>query len=135
MANNPQLANATATTAANAVTTLLNTGFLRIYDGTQPATADTAIVAQTLLAELTFNATAAPSASNGVATFNAIGSEAAALANGTASWARLFASNGTTVVADCTVGTSGCDINLNTTTIATNDVVAVSSFTYTQSKT
>ena len=48
---------------------LLDNGYLRIYDGTQPATANTAIGSQVLLAELRFNADAAPVAVNGVLTF------------------------------------------------------------------
>ena len=82
--------NLAATTEADAVCTLLNSGYLRIYDGSQPATADTALGAQNLLAELRFNATAAPAATNGVATFNAITSDASANATGTATFFRAL---------------------------------------------
>ena len=50
----------------------LGGGKLRIYDGAQPADPDTALGSQGLLAELSLSATAAPPASGGVATFNAI---------------------------------------------------------------
>lgn len=50
MANNPQITNAAASVAADAVLALVNTGYLRLYDAPQPATADTAISTQTLLA-------------------------------------------------------------------------------------
>lgn len=43
MALTPRLTNLAANAAADAVTVLLNSGKLRIYDGTQPAAADTAI--------------------------------------------------------------------------------------------
>ncbi len=134
MANNPQLANATANTAANAVTNLLNSGFLDIYDGAQPATADTAITSQVKLASLTWNATAFGGAAAGVATANAITSDSDADATGTAAWFRCYASNHTTVVFDGSVGTSGCDLNLGTTSIVIHGTVSVSSFTYTQNK-
>ena len=62
MALNTQLSNSAVNTEADALGPQLNTGYLRIYDGTQPATADTAIGAQVLLAELRFNATAFPAA-------------------------------------------------------------------------
>jgi hypothetical protein len=58
MATNPKRSNLAATTEADAVCALLNNGYLRIYDGTQAATADTAVGAQVLLAELRWNATA-----------------------------------------------------------------------------
>ena len=68
MALNPKLSNAAASAAADAVCVLANTGYLRIYDGTQAADANTAVGAQVLLAELRFGATAFGAASNGVAT-------------------------------------------------------------------
>lgn len=134
MAHSPKLTNAVASLAADTVAALLNTGYLKIYDGTQAATADTSIGAQVLLATLRFNSTAFGSASSGVATANAITSDTDAAATGTATWARLLKSDGTTVVMDCSVGTSGADINLATVSIAQHATVAVSSFTYTQSK-
>lgn len=81
MAKNTQLANATVNGQADNLSAQLNNGYLRIYTGSQPTNADTALGAQVLLAELRFNATAAPAASAGVITFNAI-TGAAALAQG-----------------------------------------------------
>jgi hypothetical protein len=102
-------------------------GFLRIYDGSRPATGGSAT---TLLAELTLNATFAPAASGGVLTLNAITSDTSANATGTATWFRIVTS-GATFVIDGNVGTSGSDLNLNTTSIVTAATVAVSSFTIT----
>lgn len=135
MANAPRLTNAAASAAADAVCVLLNTGYLRIYDGTQAATADTAVGAQVLLAELRFNSTAFGSASNGVATANAITSDSSANATGTASWFRALKSDGTTVVFDGSVGTSSADLTGATVSIVSGAVIAVTAFTYTQSKT
>ncbi len=132
MALSTKLATAQASRAADAVTARLNSGKLRIYSGTRPADANTALGANTLLAELTFNATAFGAASSGVATANAITSDSSADATGTATFARCFESDGTTVVLDCEVGTSGANINLNTTSIVIGAGVSVSSFTYTQ---
>jgi len=105
---------------------------LRVYNGTRPADPGTAITTQTMLVELTCNATAfAPAASGGVLTANAI-SNGTAAATGTASWFRLFQSNGTTAIIDGDVGMSGSDLNLNNTSIATGQTVSVTSFTDTE---
>lgn len=101
---------------------------LRLYDSTRPSTGGTAT---TLLAELTCNATFAPGASGGVLTLNAITSDTSANATGTATWFRIVKSDGTTHVMDGNVGTSGSDLNLNTTSIVLGAVVAVTSFTIT----
>ena len=135
MALTQNLTNAAASAAADAVTALLNTGYLRIYDGTQPANANTAVSTQVLLAELRFGATAFGAAANGVATANAITSDTDADATGTATWFRALKSDGTTAVYDGSVGTSGSNINLNTTSIVIHAQVSVTSLTYTQSKT
>ena len=102
-------------------------GLLRIYDGSRPATGGTAT---TLLAELTCNATFAAGASSGVLTLNAITSDTSANATGAATWFRIVTS-GATFVIDGNVGTSGADLNLNTTSLVANAAVAVTSFTIT----
>jgi hypothetical protein len=134
MALNPKYSNAAVNAEADALATLLNTGYLRIYDGTQAATADTAIGAQNLLAELRFNATAFPAAVAGVLTANAITQDTAANMTGTASWFRALKSDGTSGVFDGSAGTSAADLVLNSTAIQLNAVVSVSSLTITLSK-
>lgn len=134
MALNPKRTNLAASTEADAVCALLNNGYLRIYDGTQAATADTAIGAQVLLAELRWNAAAFGAAVNGVATANAITSDASANATGTATWFRALKSDGTTAVFDGSVGTATADIVLNTVSIVTAAQVDVTAFTYTANK-
>jgi len=84
----------------------------------------------TLLAELDFAATAFGSSSGGTATANAIVDEAAAPATGAAAVCRVVDKNGSTVW-EGTVSTAGADINLNTTAIATNDVVSITAMTVT----
>lgn len=133
MANNPFISDTAANAAANAVTAICNGGTLNIYSGTQPTNANTALSGQTLLATMTLSNPAFGSASAGVATANAIGSTTA-LASGTGSWFRVLESNGTTVVFDGSVGTSGCDLNLNSVSFASGEAVSVTSFTYTQTE-
>jgi hypothetical protein len=114
----------------DAITTFAgNSGKLRIYSGTRPATGGTAT---TLLAELTANATFAPAASGGVLTLNAITQDSSADATGTATWFRWLKSDGTTIVMDGNVGTSGSDLNLNTTSIVAAAAVSVTSFVITE---
>ena len=105
-------------------------GLFRIYDGTPPASANAGLSSNTLLAELTLNATFAPAASSGVLTLNAITSDSSADATGTASFFRLLTSGGTAKLQG-TVGTSGADLNLNTVSIVTGAQVACSSFVIT----
>lgn len=134
MALNTQKSNACVNAEADAMATLLNTGYLRIYDGAQPATADTAVGAQVLLAELRFNATAFPAAVAGVLTANAITADASANASGTAAWFRALQSNGTSAVLDGTVGTATSNMIVATTTITAAQTVSCSSLTITVSK-
>jgi hypothetical protein len=119
-----------------------NSGKLELYTASQPAGANTAITTQTLLSTLTFNATAfgTPTASGSdgsktvTAAANSITSDTSAAATGTAAWFRCFKSNGTTALLDGTVGISGADLNLNTTSIVAGGTVAVTSFSLTQAE-
>lgn len=135
MAKNTQIANAVVNEQADALARLLDGGFLRIYSGTQPATADTALSGNTLLAELAFAATSAPAAVAGVLTFNAIGQDSSADATGTATFYRCFEADGTSVVMDGNIATSAANLNLNSVAIQAGAAVSVSSFVHTVSKT
>lgn len=140
MANNPFFTDATTEASVNAVAVLLNSGKLEIYNGSQPTDANTALGAQTLLSTLTFGTTAfATSTASGsagskvvTATANTITSDTNAAATGTASWFRAYKSDGTTPVMDGSAGTSGYDLNLNTTSIVAGATVSCTSFTITQ---
>ncbi len=135
MALNPKTAVASRNLALNAAFDPLNGGFLRIYDGTQPTDADTALGAQVLLAELTLNATAFAAASAGAKAANAITSDSSANATGTATWASLVKSGGvraTDTVMDMSVGTSGANLNLNSVAISAGAAVAVTSLSVSQ---
>jgi hypothetical protein len=132
MASNLKFATTTRNKRLDGITTAAgNSGFIKIYSGTQPADANTALSGNTLLSTLTCNSTFAPSASSAVLTLNAITSDTNAAATGTASFFRMLKSDATTVVMDGSVGTSGCDMNLNTTSIVASATVACTSFTVT----
>lgn len=127
------MALAYSTTVRNAMLDAITTAaggsaLLRIYDGTRPATGGTAT---TLLAELTCNATFAPSASSGQLTLNSITQDSSANATGTATWFRIVTSGGTFVL-DGSVGTSGSDLNMTTTSIVSGQPVSVSSLVITE---
>lgn len=103
-------------------------GLIRIYDGTRPATGGTAT---TLGAELTCSDPCAAAASGGVLTFSAITADSSANASITASWFRIVDSAATFCV-DGNVGTSGSDLNLNSTTITSGQEVSITSGTITE---
>ncbi|HTJ17851.1 MAG TPA: hypothetical protein VL494_13820 [Steroidobacteraceae bacterium] len=111
-----------------------NSGKLRVYSGTRPATANTALSGNTLLAELTLGATSYTE-SGGVLTASAIASDSSADASGTASFVRIVESNGTTPVVDLGVTTSspssGNECQLNTLSIVAGAVVSCTAMTIT----
>jgi hypothetical protein len=108
----------------DALTTYAGAGaLLRIYDGSRPATGGTAT---NKLAELAFAGNLGAASSGGVLTLGTINSASALLA-GTATWFRIVKADGTTIVFDGAVGTSGADINLNSTAISSGATVSVTS--------
>jgi hypothetical protein len=133
MAKNTQLTNAAVNAEADALAALCNSGYIDILDGTQAATADTAIGAQVVLVSLTFGATAFGAASAGVITANSIGAGTAGN-SGTASWFRIYKSDHTTVVFDGTADTSSANLILPTTTITAGQSITATSFTHTVAK-
>lgn len=133
MANNLQITNATRSAACDAIVDRLDTGgagTIKLYTGTQAATADTAIGSQTLLVTINLSATAFGAASNGVATLAGTPLSGTAVASGTATWFRMANGAGTTIM-DGTVGTATSDLIVNTTTINSGNTVTVSSGTVT----
>ena len=136
IALNPHYLTTSRLAWLNQVTTDLSTSALfKIYAGVQPADVSSATTAANIvLASLTFPTTNAFGAASSTAaasfmTANAIGSDTAATA-GTAVWFSLTLGTGKRCV-DGSVGTSGADLNLNSTAIATNATVAVTAFTIT----
>jgi hypothetical protein len=134
MALNPKFSNAAVNAAVDAMAALLNSGYLRIYDGSQPSTADTAVSTQTLLAELRFGASAFGAGSAGVAAAAAITQDTSANASGTATWYRALKSDGTSAVHDGSVGTSSANLVMNSVAISAGAAVQISAFSLTVSK-
>ena len=132
MALNPHLADAAANAAANAIATLANAGKLEIFSGTQAANANTAPDGSNhLLATLTMAATAFPGgATGGVLTAGTITS-GTAIYSATATWFRLYESDGTTSLCDGSCGTGNANLIMNSVAIVSGATVAVSAFTLT----
>lgn len=134
MATEPKLTNASANLAANAVINTLGTsGFLAIFSGTVPATADTS--GGTLLSLSSMASTAFSTGANGVCTANAI-PNTTAINTGTASFFRFYVGATTAFssggVLQGIVAASGADLNFNSVAFSSGATVSISSFTYTQ---
>jgi len=136
MANNPLVYDLATEAMLNAFGALLNSGFIKVYTGSQPAV-DVGVTG-TLLVTMTFGATAFASAtasgSGGSMSANSITAGTAGN-TGTAGYFALVESGGSTVVATGSVGTSGADLNFNTLSIVSGANVACSAFTVTQPQT
>ena len=111
----------------NSIVDNMSNGRVRVYSGTRPTDANTALSGNTLLAELTFGSTAFPAAVGGTLTANAITQDSAADNGGTASFVRITEADGTTPVADLSVGTSGAELNFQTLTFVQGLVVQITS--------
>lgn len=134
MVKDARWTNAVRSLAALAIDQEFDNGYLRIYAaGTagRPAGPGTAITDQPLLAELRFAATAVSGESAGVLTFAALTPEDAALATGTALFARALKSDGTTALLDLSCGTSDANVILSTLAIQAGVQVSVSAMTVT----
>lgn len=106
-------------------------GVIQIYSGTQPATADTALSGNILLASLTYSSTSYGAAAAGVITANAITDDSSADSTGTATFARIATQSAGTDIFDCDVGTSGTTIILNTVSIVSGGTVSLTASTIT----
>lgn len=130
-----RLPTAARNAACDAVVDLADAGAgaatLKIYTGTQPATANDA-VSGTLLATITLSDPAFGSASTGVATLAGTPLSATGVAAGTAGWARLADSTGATVLDGSVTATGGGgQVELATTTISVGVTVQITSGTVT----
>lgn len=133
MATNPMISMAAAQGALNSITALCNSGFINIYTGSIPATAETSASGTLLSSGCTFGSTAFGAATDpgstglATATANAIASDTNAAATGTAGYFRALASNHTTVIFQGTCGTSSADMIMASTSITATQTVAITS--------
>lgn len=119
------------TRLTDVVTAIGSLGKLKLYTGGPPGVNNAAT--GTLLAVLTLAETACGTVSNGVLTFSAITAEDAALADGTAGYARITTSADATVAELTVSGTGGSgDVKLNNVNIVTGGEVSISSATITE---
>jgi hypothetical protein len=130
-----RLAIATRTAKAAAAVGLLDAGAgpgtIKVYTGTQPATPATAPTGTHLLT-FTLNDPAYSVADPGLATLDVDPAVAATgLDAGEAGWFRAADSAGNAIL-DGVCGTSGQQLNLNTTTVSVGLTVTVTSGTYSQ---
>lgn len=128
-----------STAAANAVLSALLAQFdagsgaatIKIYSGTIPATPDTAISSQVLLGTLVCSDPCG-SVADKTLTFGTIAQDASADANGTATWARVAASDGSAVIdVDVTSSAGSGTIKLNTVAIRQGGPIQITSFVIT----
>lgn len=120
MAATIRLADATRNATLDAIKTRIDAGSgagtLKVYSGTIPTNANTAIGSQVLL---------------GTLTFSAITQDSSADATGTIGWARIADSDGTTIM-DVSAGTgSGVVLQFNTLAVTAGGPIACSAFTIT----
>jgi hypothetical protein len=128
---NPKTAVLSRNAGLDSAFDVLNSGKLRIYDGTQPTDADTALGAQVLGADLPLNATAFAAASAGSKSANVITTDTSADATITASWCTLTTSANVRRL-DGSAGTSSSNLILNSVAISAGAAVSCSSFVISQ---
>ena len=106
----------------------VSAGILTIYGGTRPSTGGIPPTALVTYPLGTVSGTKpSSSVSGGSLAILTNGSTGVTATNsGTATWARITTSDGVFCL-DCNVGTSGCDINLSTTTIVAGGKVTITS--------
>ena len=128
MASNLKYSNGTRDAQQTGLITYAGSNsIIRLYDGTQPTNANTAISTQTLIVSLVVSGSFGTD-SNGSITLGTV-TNGTAVASSTATFFRIVKSDGTTVVMDGSVGTSGADMNLNSTTISSGQLVAITAGT------
>lgn len=98
---------------------------IAVYNGVRPANVNTALSGNTKLVEFTLNDPATSAAALGVVALVVTPAVVAvAVASGTATFYRLIDPS-SVVVQDGSVGTSGADLNLSTTTVVNGQTVYI----------
>jgi hypothetical protein len=118
-----------ANTLANSIIGALNGGTVKFYTGTQPADPSVAVTDQVLLGTLTLGAPCG-SATDGLITFSAVGSDNAADASGTATWTRWSSSSDDARI-DMAVGNNASNkpVKMNTTSVLQGGALQITSAT------
>lgn len=134
------ISNAAAIAACDAIVDRIDLGStnaqgrVKIYSGSVPTDADTALGAQVLLAELLgsnpFFGAAVDLAPGARATAAAISDDTSADSTGTASFFRIVDRNAVAVLQGA-CATSGAELNFNSVAISSGAIVSITSFTVT----
>lgn len=132
------LTNLTAQAGCNAIVDLIDggtgAGSLKIYSGTIPTDADTALSGNTLLAELPFSATAFGAAADGTgkatATAAAITDDSSADASGTPTFFRVCDGDDVVIFQGSAGNVGTEDLVLDAATITAGQTVGISSLTF-----
>jgi hypothetical protein len=131
------LATAQRNGMCNQATTFLDAGsgdgLIKLYTGTQPVNANTALSGNTLLATFTLSKPSFGTPSAGVATLQGTPIATTGVAAGTATFFRASDSTGTAICFDGTVTATGGGgaLELNTTTISNGVAVSITSGSFT----
>lgn len=124
--------NAAVKAIADAIDGGIGAGYVQIYTGAAPATADTAATG-TLLGTVTASDPAFGAPAAGVVTANAMTSDTSADATGTAGYFRSFDSAGNVVTQGTITGTGGGgDMELDNVNIVAGGTITINSWTITQ---
>lgn len=131
-----RLATATRNALANAFVTQADSGTgaatVKIYTGTQPASANDAIGGATLLVTFTLSDPSFGAASAGAVTLAGTPKSASAVATGTAGWFRLETSTpGTVIDGSVTATGGGGDMTVDNTSITSGQTVNLTGGTVT----
>lgn len=126
--NKTKLTTVAVNAQADALGSLLNAGFLDLFDGTPPADSDAPIMEQRLLASVRFGEVAFKAAVDGVIVANDMTACSVANATGTASWARCYHADHSVSAMDVSVGERDATIILNDVRIYANSQVSISVF-------
>ena len=127
-----ELSTGARNAAADGIVDLIDsggTGTIQIRTGAQPASPNDA-ASGTLLATLTFSATAFGAAASGTATASAITSDTSVDATGTAGYARVLNGSAATVM-DMDIGQGSGTLDFDDTSFISGGTAAISSFTLT----
>lgn len=92
----------------------------RVYAGTQPTNADTALGGQTLLADIDLPSNPFSAAASAAVALAAAAEDAAADSGGTATWGSFTKSDGTTRVLDVAIPT---EVDFNTETFTLGELI------------
>lgn len=128
----PSINTALRNLLADALGDDVDSGLLRVYDGTPPTDADEALGAQNLLAEITLPADAFAAAANGAIDKSGTWDDQDINASGEATWFRLLDGTESRILQGTVTGTGGGgDMEVDDVNFVAGGVFTVTGFTVT----